>query len=133
MSTTEHDTIQVHVARSGRWWSISVPTMPTVFSQCRRLEQVDDYAREAIALALDSDLQAIGQLDVHVEPPDGLAELIAESDRAVAEAHAASARAAEARRYAAQALAASGYPTRDIGALLGLSHQRVSQLLTEAS
>lgn len=127
MNTIDDD-IEVLVTRSGRWWAIRFPTMPTVFSQCRRLEQVDEFAREAIALALDCDPRSV-TLDVHVEPPADLADLIAESVEAFTAAREANVRAAATRAAAARALAANGFPTRDIGALLGISHQRVSQLL----
>jgi hypothetical protein len=132
MGATEHEPIDVLVTRSGRWWAIRFPSMPDVFSQCRRLEQVDEFAREALALALERDPGDVGPLRVNVVPPDDVAQLIAESNRLATEARLAAESAARARRAAASALAARGYPTRDIGALLGLSHQRVSQLLAEA-
>lgn len=132
MRTTDSTTIEVEVTRSGRWWAIRVPSMPSVFSQCRRLEQVDAFAKEAIALALERHEDDVGPLRVHVTAPDDVEPLITESNRTAAEAQAAAERAARARRTAATALAARDFPTRDIGALLGISHQRVSQLLAEA-
>lgn len=132
MSTTESETIEVEVTRSGRWWAIRFPSVPNVFSQCRRLEQVDAFAREALAAALDRDPDTVGPLNLAVAAPDEMASLIDESKRAVAEAQIAAETAARARRTAAVALAERGYPTRDIGALLGVSHQRISQLLAEA-
>ena len=133
MKTRDNNTTEVHVVRSGRWWAISVPSMPSCFSQCRRLEQVDEYAREAIALGRGGIPDEVGELDVSVTAPDDVASLITHADQATAAARTASAEAVQARRQAALALSERGYPTRDIGALLGISHQRVSQLLTEAS
>ncbi|SBT51113.1 type II toxin-antitoxin system HicB family antitoxin [Micromonospora auratinigra] len=44
--------------RSDGWWAISVPEVEGVFSQARRLDQVEAMAREAIALMLDVDPQS---------------------------------------------------------------------------
>jgi predicted RNase H-like HicB family nuclease len=38
----------------GGWWAITVSEIPGVFSQARRLDQVEDMAREALALFLDA-------------------------------------------------------------------------------
>lgn len=121
----------IEVTRSGRWWAIRVPSMPGVFSQCRRLDQVDEHAREAIALAVDRNPIDIGELDIHIDPPDDVATLILDAHAAVEAARDATVCATHARRAAVDALADGGYTTRDIGALLGISHQRVSQLLAD--
>ncbi|MEU7570251.1 hypothetical protein [Micromonospora sp. NPDC049240] len=44
--------------RSGGWWAITVPEISGLFSQARRLDQVEGMAREAITLLLDVDPQA---------------------------------------------------------------------------
>lgn len=129
--TTTDTTIAVEVTRSGRWWAISVPPMPNVHSQCRRLDQVDEFAREAIALACGGTADEVGELAISVDPPEELAPLVRRAERTADEARAAAAAAAQARIDAATALAAQGYTTRDIGALLDISHQRVSQILAE--
>jgi DNA-directed RNA polymerase specialized sigma24 family protein len=129
--TTDRTATVVEVTRSGRWWAIRVPSMPGVFSQCRRLDQVDGYAREAIGLATDTPPDDVAELDIRTEPPAEVAGLVSDANAAVDAARLATAHAADARRSAIAALAASGYTTRDIGALLGLSHQRVSQLLAD--
>ena len=65
--STERRT-RVEVVRSGRWWAITVPEIGRVFSQARRLDQVEDRAREALALLLDirafADLWGAGWLRV---------------------------------------------------------------------
>ncbi len=38
---------------AGAWWAITVAEMPGVFSQARRLDNVEHMARDAIALMLD--------------------------------------------------------------------------------
>ena len=43
---------RVEAVRSGDWWSITVPELSGVFSQAKRLDQVERSAREAIAMML---------------------------------------------------------------------------------
>ncbi len=129
--TTDRSSTVVDVTRSGRWWAIRVPSMPGVFSQCRRLDQVDEFAREAIGLASDLPPDEVGELDIRTEPPADVATLVNDARAAADVARLATAHATDARRTAAAELADRGYTTRDIGALIGLSHQRVSQLLAD--
>ena len=123
----------VEVTRSGGWWAIRVPDLPGVFSQCRRLDQVDEHVREAIALMLDADDSEVGTIDVTIVSPPEIAELVQTVEQAEHTARDAVEAAARARKEAAQTLLDQGYPMRDIGRLIGISHQRVSQILNEAS
>jgi hypothetical protein len=100
-----------------------------LFSQAKRLDKVDSIAREAIALMLDVKSSQIGQLKIEVVPRKEIADLLQEADLASAEAANASARAQELRLEAARLLRADGLPMRDVGELIGVSHQRVSQIL----
>ncbi|MFP5488128.1 MAG: type II toxin-antitoxin system HicB family antitoxin [Acidimicrobiia bacterium] len=122
----------VDVVRSGTWWAISVPDLPGTFSQCRRLEQVESCAREAIALALDVEPDTIDAIDVRCVPPGDVATLVDDVHRSEVAAREATERVGRQRLAAARSLADRGYPLRDIGWLLGISHQRVSQILTDA-
>ena len=122
---------RVRAVRSGNWWAITVPDLPGVFSQSRRLDQVEPMAREAIALLLDVDTGQIGPIDIDIAPPALAAALIGKMNEALDTARQASEVAASARREAARALRADGLPMRDVGWLLGLSHQRVSQILAD--
>ncbi len=120
---------RVEAARSGNWWAIAVPELDGVFSQARRLDQVESRARESIALMLDVDESEVGDLELFVEPPGSVAALLSEMQDSEAAATAAGERAAALRRLVAQQLRDDGYPVRDIGRLTGISHQRVSQIL----
>ena len=120
---------RVEAARSGNWWAIAVPELDGVFSQARRLDQVESRARESIALMLDVDESEVGELELFVEPPESVAALLSEMQDSEAAATAAGERAAALRRLVAQQLRDDGYPVRDIGRLTGISHQRVSQIL----
>ncbi|MEW2441555.1 type II toxin-antitoxin system HicB family antitoxin [Micromonospora marina] len=109
--------------RSGDWWAITVPEIKGVFSQARRLNQVEAMAREAIALLLDVDPQSF---DVDVRPD--LPQEVTRARKARSALRKAEETAEEATVTAARALLEKGYTVRDAGALLGISPQRVSQL-----
>lgn len=121
---------RVEVVRSGRWWAITVPDLGGVFSQARRLDQVDAMAREAIALMLGIDEADVGGLDIDVEPPARVVALLEALKRSEVQAEEARETLAETRRRAAEELRAEGLPLRDVGELLGVTHQRVSQILS---
>lgn len=121
----------VEVVRSGGWWAITVPGLPGVFSQARRLDQVEAMARDAIAVARGIDPQDVGPIDIEVTPPDSVKGMLDELQASLDAAESANAHAAATRRKAAQTLHDMGMPMRDVGALIGVSHQRVSQILDE--
>jgi predicted RNase H-like HicB family nuclease len=120
---------RVEVTRSGGWWAITVPALDGVFSQAKRLDQVEHSAREAISLMLDIDEDDVGALDIIVTPPARAAELLRALEVSVAAADEATRVAVATRREVAELLRAEGLPLRDVGELIGVSHQRVSQLL----
>ena len=114
--------------RSHGWWAITVPELPGVFSQARRIERVESMARDAISLLLDVpadsfDVVVREALDPEVEA------VVAEAIQARSEALDRQRVAAATSREAVRALDRLGLPQRDIGRLLHLSHQRVAQLL----
>lgn len=100
-----------------------------MFSQAKRLDQVETTAREAIAMMLDIDESSVGLIEVAVTPPAAVVDLMAELKNSVAIASEANHAAATTRRRVAQLLRDEGLPMRDVGELLGVSHQRVSQIL----
>jgi predicted RNase H-like HicB family nuclease len=109
--------------RSGDWWAISVPELRGVHTQARRLEQVEGMARDAIALMLDVEPDKI-KVYVRPELPPPVSDALA-ARRALRDAERSAERATAA---AVRALMSSGYTVRDVGAMLNLSPQRVSQI-----
>ena len=124
---------RVKAVRSGEWWAITVPALRGVFSQAKRLSRVEATAREAIAMMLDIDEAEVGQIEVEVQifPPEAVADLLDEVRRSTSIADEAAAAAARARREAVRLLSEAGLPMRDIGEILGVSHQRISQILAQ--
>ncbi|MGL5859590.1 MAG: hypothetical protein ACRC35_14535 [Angustibacter sp.] len=106
---------------------MEVPEVPGAYTQARRLDQVEAQVADAVATMLD--LDAV-EVEVEVEPvlPQDLAAELDGARQAAREATAAQAKASREVRAVAAALTAAQFSRRDVGALLGVSHQRVSQL-----
>lgn len=98
-------------------------------SQCKRLSQVDEEMREAIAYQLGVPADEI-EIDLQVITPAGYRELAAEAARLRHQAETAAAEAAAAQRAAARVLAEQHLSVRDIGTLMGVSYQRAHQLVS---
>lgn len=116
--------------RSDNWWAIEVPEHPGVFTQARRIDQVPDHVADALSLWLDSD---VSPDDIEVEIHAGDFSAAAEAVRAARE-RVERARA-DATTMMSEAVAqgvAAGLPMRDIGRMLGVSHQRVAAIAREA-
>ena len=122
----------VEVTRDGRWWMVSIPAIDGL-TQARRLDEVEDTARSYIALDRDVPLSTVEIARVVVDVGgEDLHAQVEEFAALRAEAEAAQVRVAERARELAIALADRDVPTRDIGSMLGVSHQRVSQLTATA-
>ena len=123
---------RVVARRSGQWWAVTVPELRGVFTQARRLDQVAEMAREAVALYLDL---APGDVQIVVEPvlPDRAANSVTNLQRARREAQRATDELAAAQAAAVRELVGvQRLSNRDAAAVLGISHQRVSQLSRSA-
>lgn len=125
--------------RSGNWWAIEVPDVRdgdrarTIHTQARRLDQVDRAARDALSIVLETSPDSF---DIEVIPviDEELAAEVAQARTLRQDAEDAHQQAMEAVRTAARDLDAVYHlPLRDVGYLLDLSFQRVSQLLSSAS
>ena len=113
--------------RGEGWWAIRVAELPGVFSQARRLDRVGDVARDAIALFLDVPSDSFDVIVNQVLSNE--AQVVVDAAIEAREAAQQHQEIASARsREAVRTLARLGLPQRDIGRLLGLSHQRVGQL-----
>lgn len=113
------------------WWVVTVPGLAGAVSQARRLDQVPQNVVEVVSLLTGSRPRPDDvTIDPHFPGPAGEAAararaLRVESDRLVAEAQ-------EAAVSAVHALRAAGLTMRDIGVLVGMSYQRVQQILVGA-
>jgi hypothetical protein len=121
------DRYQVEVTRDGRWWMISVPEIDGL-TQARRLAEVEQMARELIAVTLDVRLSEVA-VDVTLDI-DGIN--VKSSIQTISKEKEEAARleedAAAKTKTLVKELVAHNVPLRDIGAMLGLSFQRIHQL-----
>jgi len=109
-------------------WIASVPSVRGCHTHGRTLEQARRRIREALALWVD-DAEAAELVEV-VRLPPGTREAIRRSLRARRDAEERRAEAQATVREAARALVQElDLGLRDAGELLGLSHQRVQQLI----
>lgn len=119
-------TYEVTAERSGKYWAVEVAGVgPT---QGRTLAEVETMARDLIAIHKDVEPDSF-DVDITVTMPAGTTAKLEEAQRLRDEAAAAQNRAAGLAREAAAELHASGMTMRDIGHVLGVSHQRAHQLV----
>jgi predicted RNase H-like HicB family nuclease len=121
-------------------WLASVPALRGVHTYARTLASLRSHLQDAIALWLEVELVDAGDRDPHIDRKAIAVELqvklparvrrATDSARRRRErARTAEAEASAANREAARALTEAGLSRRDAAELLGLSHQRVDQLL----
>lgn len=116
--------------RSGQWMA-DIEGLP-VHTWGRSLARVKRHALEALSVHLDEDP---AETEVHLvfrrpELPSAVLDAIEDAETTRSDADTAAARAAEARAAAARALVQEAHLSlRDAAEVLGVSHQRVQQLL----
>lgn len=116
--------------RSGQWMA-DVDGLP-VHTWGRALGKVKQHAVEALAVHLDIDVADLQGRVVFGTPhlPAPILQAIMDAEAARSEADSATARATQTRAAAARALVSEAHLSmRDAAELLGLSHQRVQQIL----
>ena len=123
---------EVTVTREGRWWMVEIPGLDGL-TQARRLDEVERMAREYIAVTLDL---PISQVSVAISGIDVAGQDVLETKSLVDDLrrHAKQLEdlVADLTREFASALTNASVPVRDVSKVLGVSHQRVSQLVQAA-
>lgn len=102
-----------------------------VHTQVRRIDQAEDMARDAIASLLDVAPRSF-EVTVVPEVPSTVRAIVDQATTARSQAAQAQDAAAQLTREAARRLVGEGLTVRDAGALLGVSHQRIAQLVRQA-
>jgi predicted RNase H-like HicB family nuclease len=108
-------------------WLARVPSIRGCHTYGRTLEQTRSRLREALGLWIDRPDRAV--IEEEIRLPAELRKAIQRSRRTRARAEREREQAQEETRAAAGALAEEGVSLRDAGELLGLSYQRVQQLV----
>jgi len=122
-------TYRVIATHEERFWLLSVPELDVV-TQARTLDRAEATVRDLIAVWLDVPADSFA---VEVEPRlnDEWTKLLRETRDARTTADKASARASELLRTSVTTLHDAGLSAREVGSLLGISYQRVQQLLAK--
>lgn len=119
--------VHAMVTRNNGWWAISVDEIPGLFSQARRLDQVDAMVRDAASmLGFEvEDVEIVPILDADAQ------EMLKELEQARRDAEEKQRAASDLTRRAIRRFRGEGLTLRDIASLVGLSQQRVSVLMKE--
>ena len=121
-------TYAVQVSRDGKWWMIHIPEIDGL-TQARRIADVEQAARELVAVTLDVKLSEVA---VEIRYQDVAGVPVGDQLNAINEEKAEAARleedAAAKTSQLVRALVDQKVPVRDIGAMLGISFQRVHQI-----
>lgn len=121
-------TLTARSTRSGGWWAVEVPEIAGLFTQARRLDQVTAAVLDAAALLTG---RPESEFDVVVTPVLDADDLTIVRDARERRAELAEAEQAAARasRVAVARLRSEGLTVRDVAEIMGMSPQRVSQLV----
>ena len=111
---------QVDIEPDGKYWNISVPQSNRV-PQARTLGEVESMAKDLISIMTE-------ERDPQIEVQMHLPSLVEEALRLKVEAKEAERRARKSMAGAVHLLHDEGVPYREIGQILGISHQRAQQL-----
>lgn len=120
------------ITREGRWWMVEIPQLDGV-TQARRLDEVEKAAREYVALTADLPLS---QVAIEISGIDAAGHDLLDAKALVEDLRTQAKRlenlVVDFSRQLAAALTEADVPVRDVSRVLGVSHQRVSQLVQEA-
>jgi predicted RNase H-like HicB family nuclease len=111
------------------WWVASVRGLKGCHTQGRTIEQARERIREALALVIGDVAAERAELRDDVKLPLSVRRMVQRAGTARAKADAEVERAAQTTRDAVKVLAGLGLSARDAGELLGLSRQRVNQIM----
>lgn len=123
-------TYTVTTERSGNWWAFTIPEIPGAHGQAKRLDQVRDEARDVISMMLDAPVDSF-ELELSVKLDSRMEHALGEAKAARDQFESYQRVAQEKLRDAAEQFKnVAGLSVRDIGSLLDISFQRVSQILS---
>ena len=123
--------LTAYCERRTPWWVVTVPEIDGLFTQTRRLDQVDEWVKDAAALLTDLPEDSF-EVTVIPRLPEDKADLVVSAKQARERLRRVEDETSRTAKAAAAALSESGIGVRDIGTLLGVSHERASQLARAA-
>jgi DNA-directed RNA polymerase specialized sigma24 family protein len=121
-------TYHVRVERGDRYWLVHVVELDR-WTQARTLRDVEPMARDLIATMVGVKPDSV-ELATDIALPDKVTTHLKQAEQLREQSRQAQANAATEVREAARLLSEQGMSLRDVGAALGVSYQRVHQLLS---
>jgi DNA-directed RNA polymerase specialized sigma subunit len=121
--------IEVRAEREGRLWVLHLSDGGV--TQARSLGEIEAMVIDYASVTLQAEAAAVHVTVTNIDPGNGLKEEIAAARKAQAEAARAQESAANRVRSIARALKNDGLSGMEIATVLGVSKQRVSQLIAE--
>lgn len=110
--------------RSDGWWAIEVPEIPGLFTQARRLDQVDRMVRDA-AKILDYEIDVV-TVQPKLSPEDEkMLDALMDARSAAVKAQD---KASHLTRQTVKVFQKEGMTVRDIAGMIGVTPQRISSL-----
>lgn len=123
------DTYTAQVRRAESVWLVYVPEVDRT-TQARNVAEIEPMARDLVAVMRDVEPGSF-ELRTEIELPASVRAHLDAVEQARAVEAEARERGASELRAAATDLKHAGMSLREVGALLGVSHQRASQLTAE--
>ena len=114
------------VTRDGRFWLVRVDGVGS--TQARHLRELDTMTKDLIVVMTGDSEELVVEYDIRL--PAEVADHLRRSEELRAASAEAQAAAAAEVRSAARQLHEQGVALRDVGQLLGVSHQRAHQLVS---
>lgn len=122
-------TYRVDVVRDEGWWIMHARIPRTIiYSQAKRVDDVEPMIRDAIAGVLDVDPESFA-IELTFDLDSDVLDQVARAREVALEAAEVQERASRESRAAVQALRNEGLTLKEAGYFLGVSPQRVAQLL----
>ena len=120
---------RVDVVRDEGWWIMHARIPRTIiYSQAKRVDDVEPMIRDAIAGVLDVDPESFA-IELTFDLDSDVLDQVARAREVSLEAAEVQERASRESRAAVQALRNEGLTLKEAGYFLGVSPQRVAQLL----
>lgn len=119
--------VEVVYEKEDGLWFVSVPAVRGCHTQAKSVAQARERIREALGLFIDNAKSV--ELEDRFRLPAEIRKAVTRFMAAKAKAEAEQMKARDAARESAAALKKQSFTMRDAGEVLGLSHQRVQQLL----
>ncbi|BDR53653.1 hypothetical protein KIM372_15600 [Bombiscardovia nodaiensis] len=116
--------VTAHCERHDGWWAIEVAEIPGLFTQTRRLDQVEAMVRDAASMLG----KQVGKVNVQPVMDRETMQAVQEMLQARTEAQRTQERASQVSRQVVALLRGEGLTVRDVAQVTGISSQRVSAL-----